>query len=52
MVKREGKTPVGRHRRGWELKLQTYIFPFHAVKANKASRGTAPLILNLENRWR
>ena len=34
------------------IKIKMKSLPLHATKACRGSRGTAPLILNLGNRWR
>jgi hypothetical protein len=35
-----------------DIKCTIKIFPVHAMKAHRDSRGTAPLILNVGTRWR
>jgi hypothetical protein len=35
-----------------EKKKEGEVVPLQAIKANRGSRGTAPLILKLGTRWR
>jgi len=35
-----------------KIKIKMKSLPLHATKASRGSRGSAPLILNLGNRWR
>jgi len=60
MVKRWGnltKCPVRRPKRRYEVNLMMNLqdkgktFPVHAIKSYRWSRVTAPLLLNLGNRW-
>jgi hypothetical protein len=44
---------VPQHRTSYmHLKGKGEVFPVHAMRAYRGSRGIAPLILNLSTRWR